>query len=218
MTANFARCTGDDAANDAERNAPSQHDLNRLEAVIFASEAPISDAMLKQVLSVNISSQRLSDWLTILATRYQHGALELVHTTQGWRMQVRAEHAPLLAQLWPERPFKLSQALLETLSVIAYRQPVTRSDIEQLRGVAVNSQILRTLFDRQWIAERGFRDVAGRPALLVTTRHFLDAFGLPSLAALPPLGETAAALQPVATPAPIDAAAHTQQDFNEVST
>jgi segregation and condensation protein B len=93
----------------------------------------------------------------------------------------------VIAKLWPERPTRLSQALLETLSVIAYRQPVTRADIEQLRGVTVNSQILRTLFERQWIVEDGFRPVAGRPALIITTKYFLDAFGLQSLDQLPPL-------------------------------
>lgn len=170
--------------------------INCLEAAIFASETPVSMLMLRQLFEESISTQQLSDWLTALATRHQAGALELARTASGFRFQVRANYAARLSVLWPERPIKLSQALLETLSVIAYRQPVTRGDIEQIRGVTVNSQILRALFERGWIAERGYREVAGRPALLVTTRQFLDAFGLTSLADLPPLSDTAPNLAP----------------------
>jgi segregation and condensation protein B len=167
-----------------------QHALNQIEAVLFASEAPVTRAVLQQLFEPALTPSQLSDWLTALAARYEQTALELVETASGWRIQVRAIHAPMLSRLWPERPLRLSQALLEILTVIAYRQPVTRGDIEQMRGVAVNSQILRTLFERQWITERGYREVAGKPALLVTTRQFLDAFGLRSLAELPPLGDT----------------------------
>jgi segregation and condensation protein B len=175
-------------------------DLNQLEAVLFASEHAVPLLVLRQVLGDHSTRQRVIDALQALQQRYAQTALELVETASGYRMQVRAQHGPMLAALWPERPMKLSPALLETLTVIAYRQPVTRGDIEQLRGVTVNSQILRTLFDRQWIVERGHRDVAGRPALLVTTRQFLDAFGLRSLAELPPLGDTVQHLSAVNLP------------------
>lgn len=176
--------------------SPKPQQLNQIEAILFASEAPVASVVLRHVFEPALTPSQLSDWLTALAARYEQTALELVETASGWRIQVRAMHAPMLSRLWPERPLRLSQALLETLTVIAYRQPVTRGDIEQIRGVAINSQILRTLFERQWISERGHREVAGKPALLVTTRQFLDAFGLRSLAELPPLGDTVQHLLP----------------------
>lgn len=159
--------------------------LLRLEAVIFASESAITLHQLKQAFGDNITTAQLKKWLTMLAARQNNRAIELIETAQGYRFQVREAYSSVVAQMWPERPLKLSNALLETLAVIAYHQPVTRADIEQIRGVSVNSQILKTLFDRQWIIETGFREVPGRPALLATTKHFLDAFGLQSLALLP---------------------------------
>jgi segregation and condensation protein B len=176
------------------------HPLNCIEAVLFASESAVAEPVLRQLLGDDVPRQHLQQIFARLRQRYAQTALELVETASGYRMQVRQEYGPTLARLWPERTLKLSPALLETLTVIAYRQPVTRGDIEQLRGVTVNSQILRTLFDRQWIVERGHRDVAGRPALLVTTRQFLDAFGLRSLAELPPLGDTVQHLSAVNLP------------------
>ena len=102
-----------------------------------------------------------------------HGrSIELVETVQGYRFQVRVKYRNIIAQTWPERPTRLSPSLLEMLAVIAYHQPVTRADIEQIRGVTNNSQILRTLFDWNWIKESGFRELPGRPALLVTTPQF----------------------------------------------
>ncbi len=173
------------------------HVLRILEAVLFASETPVSLLMLRQALEGEYDQQngqkltnaQIESWLNQLSIKLVDSALELAKTASGYRIQVRPEYAAVVARLWPERPTRLSQALLETLSVIAYRQPVTRADIEQLRGVTVNSQILRTLFERQWIAEDGFRPVAGKPALIVTTKHFLDAFGLESLEHLPELQE-----------------------------
>lgn len=171
------------------------HALRILEAVLYASETPVSLLMLRQAFEgeydadQKISNAQIESWLNQLSAKLMDSALELIKTASGYRIQVRPEYAQVVTKLWPERPIRLSQALLETLSVIAYRQPVTRADIEQLRGVTVNSQILRTLFERQWIVEDGFRPVAGRPALLVTTKHFLDAFGLQSLEQLPQLEE-----------------------------
>ncbi len=171
------------------------HALRILEAVLYASETPVSILMLRQAFEgeydpdQKISNAQIESWLNQLSAKLMDSALELIKTASGYRIQVRPEYAKIVTKLWPERPIRLSQALLETLSVIAYRQPVTRADIEQLRGVTVNSQILRTLFERQWIVEDGFRPVAGRPALLVTTKHFLDAFGLQSLEQLPQLEE-----------------------------
>ncbi len=173
------------------------HALRILEAVLYASETPVSILVLRQAFEdeydtqpdQKITNAQLESWLNQLSAKLIDSALELTKTASGYRIQVRPEYARIVTKLWPERPIRLSQALLETLSVIAYRQPVTRADIEQLRGVTVNSQILRTLFERQWIAEDGFRPVAGKPALLVTTKHFLDAFGLQSLEQLPELQE-----------------------------
>jgi segregation and condensation protein B len=195
---------------------PHDHRLNQIEAVLFASEAPVPALVLRQLLDEQQDQHMLNTLLVELNQRYHDTALELVETASGYRMQVRAQYGATLQHLWPERNIKLSTALLETLTVIAYRQPVTRSDIEQLRGVTVNSQILRTLFDRQWIAERGYREVAGRPALLVTTRQFLDAFGLRSLAELPTLGDTVQHLSAVHVPkAELGREMNAQQDSKQ---
>ncbi|EPM7761322.1 SMC-Scp complex subunit ScpB [Acinetobacter baumannii] len=168
--------------------ADIHHDvLLQLEAIIFASEAPVSIARLKEAFNNQYNKQQLRQLLQQLAL-LQHGrSIELIETAQGFRFQVRSKYRNIIAQIWPERPTKLSPSLLETLAVIAYHQPVTRADIEQIRGVSNNSQILRTLFDWNWIKEAGFRDLPGRPALLITTPQFLNAFGLASLGQLPPL-------------------------------
>jgi len=106
-------------------------------------------------------------------------------------LQIKSDYAPFISKLWAERPPRYSRALLETLSIIAYRQPVTRGEIEEIRGVAVSTNIIRTLLERQWIREVGHRDVPGRPALFATTKMFLDYFGLKTLTELPPLSELA---------------------------
>ncbi|NHB57537.1 SMC-Scp complex subunit ScpB [Acinetobacter shaoyimingii] len=159
----------------------------QIEAIIFASEAPVSIARLKEAFQDKYSKQQLRTFLQQLSM-LQHGrSIELTETAQGFRFQVRAKYRNVIVQTWPERPTKLSPSLLETLAVIAYHQPVTRADIEQIRGVTNNSQLLRTLFEWNWIKESGFRELPGRPALLVTTPQFLNAFGLASLSQLPPL-------------------------------
>lgn len=168
--------------------------LLRIEAVLFASETPVPLSLLKQVFDSNVSNSQIKKWIDLLSAQQNNRAIELIETAQGYRFQVRDQFSSLIAQLWPERPIRLSNALLETLAVIAYHQPVTRADIEQIRGVAINSQILRTLFDRQWIVESGVREVPGRPALLTTTKHFLNAFSLQSLALLPSLEQATEAL------------------------
>lgn len=161
--------------------------LMQMEAIIFASDAPVSVARLKEAFQNQYSKQQLRAYLQQLVV-LQHGrSIELIETAQGFRFQVRAKYCSTIAQTWPERPTKLSPSLLETLAVVAYHQPVTRADIEQIRGVTNNSQLLRTLFEWNWIKESGFRELPGRPALLVTTPQFLNAFGLNSLDQLPPL-------------------------------
>lgn len=168
--------------------ADNQHEvLMQLEAIIFASEAAVSLARLKEAFQNQYTKPELRQFLQQLAM-LQHGrSIELVETAQGFRFQVRAKYRNIITQVWPERPTRLSPTLLETIAVIAYHQPVTRADIEQIRGVSNNSQILRSLFDWNWIKESGFRELPGRPALLVTTPQFLNAFGLSSLGQLPPL-------------------------------
>ncbi len=176
--------------------------LMQLEAIIFASEAAVSIARLKEAFQDRFSKTELRQYLQQLSM-LQHGrSIELVETAQGFRFQVRAKYRNIIAQAWPERPTRLSPSLLETLSVIAYHQPVTRADIEQIRGVTNNSQILRTLFDWNWIKESGFRELPGRPALLVTTPQFLNAFGLTSLGQLPPLQDAKEAFMALDANAP----------------
>ena len=168
--------------------ADNQHEiLMQLEAIIFASETAVSLARLKEAFQNTYNKSELRQLLQQLAM-LQHGrSIELIETAQGFRFQVRAKYRNAITQVWPERPTRLSPTLLETLAVVAYHQPVTRADIEQIRGVSNNSQILRSLFDWNWIKESGFRELPGRPALLVTTPQFLNAFGLASLGQLPPL-------------------------------
>lgn len=181
----------------------SHHEiLMQLEAIIFARDAPVSVARLKEAFQDRFSKADLRQYLQQLAVM-QHGrSIELIETAQGYRFQVRAKYRNTIAQVWPERPTKLSPSLLETVAVIAYHQPVTRADIEQIRGVTNNSQILRTLFEWNWIKESGFRELPGRPALLVTTPQFLNAFGLVSIGQLPPLQDAKEAFMALDAQAP----------------
>ena len=125
--------------------------------------------------------------LTLLGKSCEGRAFELQEVASGYRLQVRERYAPWVGRLWEERPQRYSRAMLETLALIAYRQPITRGEIEDIRGVAVNSQIIKTLQERDWIRVVGYRDVPGRPAMLATTKAFLDYFNLKSLEELPPL-------------------------------
>lgn len=127
--------------------------------------------------------------LQAIQSDFEGRGFALVEVASGWRFQVCADLAPWVNRLWEEKPQKYSRALLETLSLIAYRQPLTRGDIEEVRGVAVSSHIIKTLAEREWIKVVGHRDVPGRPSLYATTRQFLDYFGLKSLDELPSLGE-----------------------------
>ena len=187
----------------AMSSADNLHEiLMQLEAIIFASDAAVSIARLKEAFQDRFTKTELRQYLQQLSM-LQHGrSIELVETAQGFRFQVRAKYRNIIAQTWPERPTRLSPSLLETLSVIAYHQPVTRADIEQIRGVTNNSQILRTLFDWNWIKESGFRELPGRPALLVTTSQFLNAFGLTTLGQLPPLQDAKEAFMALDANAP----------------
>ena len=176
--------------------------LMQLEAIIFASDSAVSLARLKEAFQDRYSKQELRQYLQQLSMLMHGRSIELIETAQGYRFQVRAKYRNIIAQTWPERPARLSPSLLETLAVIAYHQPVTRADIEQIRGVTNNSQILRTLFDWNWIKESGFRELPGRPALLMTTPQFLNAFGLNSLGQLPPLQDAKEAFMALDANAP----------------
>jgi segregation and condensation protein B len=127
--------------------------------------------------------------LEVLAKSCNGRSFELKEVASGYRLQIRESYAPWVGRLWEERPQRYSRALLETLALIAYRQPITRGEIEDVRGVAVNSNIIKTLIEREWIRIVGYREVPGRPAMFATTRAFLDHFNLKSLDALPALAE-----------------------------
>lgn len=131
----------------------------------------------------------LKESLAELEQDYEGRALELVEVASGYRFQVRQSMEPWVSRLWEEKPARYSRALLETLALVAYRQPITRAEIEDVRGVSVSSSIIKTLQDREWIRVVGHRDVPGRPALFGTTREFLDYFGLKNLDELPTLAE-----------------------------
>jgi segregation and condensation protein B len=160
-----------------------------IEVLLHASEAPLSATSLRQHLSLSASELELA--LAALQARLSDGVLSLTVSASGYRLQVAASYSALIQRVFPQRQERLSQALLETLSVIAYKQPVTRSDIEYVRGVTLSSSILRQLFDKGWIKEDGYKDTLGRPALLHTTPQFLDAFGLTALDELPPMPDMA---------------------------
>ncbi|MBB5370888.1 MULTISPECIES: SMC-Scp complex subunit ScpB [unclassified Janthinobacterium] len=140
-----------------------------------------------RVRGVGVGADTIKQLLEELRQDWEGRGIEVVSLASGWRFQSRPEMKMYLDRLTPERPPKYSRATLETLAIIAYRQPVTRGDIEEIRGVAVNSQTIKMLEDRGWVDAIGYRDVVGRPALLATTKQFLDDLGLSSLSQLPPL-------------------------------
>ena len=161
-----------------------------LEALLQASAKPLSLERMRELLDDAAPSlDELRKALSRLAENCADRSVELQEVASGWRLQVRDEYAPWVSRLWEERPARYSRALLETLSLIAYRQPITRGEIEDVRGVAVSSQIVRTLLEREWVRVVGHREVPGRPAMYATTRQFLDYFNLRGLADLPPLAE-----------------------------
>ena len=170
----------------------SDHPLsNAIEAVLLAAGRPVT---VEQILELFDEHERppaedVAAAIASLAERYADSGIELREVASGWRVQVRQQFAGTVSRLWQERPSRYSRALLETLSLIAYRQPITRGEIEDIRGVTVASTIMRTLQERNWIRVVGYREVPGRPELLGTTREFLDYFGLKSLDDLPTLAE-----------------------------
>ncbi len=158
-----------------------------LEAVLLSAMQPVTLYELKKAFADEIGGDVLRVLLEELRGDWADRPLELVQVASGWRFRTRAEFLPYLERLNPEKPPKYSRAVLETLAIIAYRQPVTRGDIEEIRGVTVATQVIKALEERGWVDVVGHRDTPGRPALLATTKKFLDDLGLRSVTELPPL-------------------------------
>jgi segregation and condensation protein B len=168
-----------------------QYVKNVVEAALLAAGRPLT---LDELMSVfderdGSSAEEVKGAIVTLTQEYETRGLELLEVASGFRIQIKAAVAQPVARLWQERPAKYSRALLETLALIAYRQPITRGEIEQIRGVAVNPNIIKTLHERNWIRVVGHRDVPGKPELLGTTREFLDYFSLKKLDDLPTLAQ-----------------------------
>lgn len=165
---------------------------NIIEAALSVAGKPLNILALEQLFVADATPptrQEIHDALSVLQQKYSDGGCELVQVASGYRIQARQQYAEWLGRLWEEKPSRYSRALLETLSLIAYRQPITRGEIEHVRGVAVSSNIIRTLIEREWIRVIGRKEVPGRPSMYATTRQFLDYFNLKSLEQLPTLSE-----------------------------
>ncbi|MDI1298588.1 SMC-Scp complex subunit ScpB [Methylotenera sp.] len=156
-----------------------------LEVALLTSPQPLSLDDMQKLFADRIERATLRMLLDELKQDWEQRTMELVQVATGYRFQARSEYAPFLARLNPEKQSKYSRAVMETLAIIAYRQPVTRGDIEEIRGVAVNPNVMRQLQERDWVDIVGQREVPGRPSLYATTKHFLDDLNLKSLAELP---------------------------------
>jgi segregation and condensation protein B len=166
------------------------HEVKKiLEAALLTANQPLALPVLRKLFEEEINHDTLRALLDELRRDWSGRGVELVNLAGGWRFQTRPELQRYLERLNPERPPRYSRAVMETLAIIAYRQPVTRGDIEEIRGVAVSTHVIKALEDRGWIDTVGHREVPGRPALLATTRTFLDDLGLLSLEELPPLDQ-----------------------------
>ncbi|MFK8068520.1 MAG: SMC-Scp complex subunit ScpB [Gammaproteobacteria bacterium] len=166
---------------------------NILEAAIMVADEPLSIDRMLSLFSEDGGDpperRQIKDALESLDQDYADRGIELKQVASGYRLQAKSDVAKWVNRLWIERPAKYTRALLETLAIIAYRQPITRGEIEAIRGVSVSSNVVKTLLEREWIKVAGHRDVPGRPAVFATTRHFLDYFNLKSLSELPSLAE-----------------------------
>ena len=166
-----------------------------LETALICAQEPLKLAELRKLFADGVSADTVRTLLEDLKQDWSGRGVELVGLASGWRFQSKPAMRSYLDRLHPEKPPKYSRAVLETLAIIAYRQPVTRGDIEEIRGVTVNTQVVKQLEDRGWIEVIGHRDVPGRPALYATTRQFLDDLGLKALDELPPLEDPSAQLE-----------------------
>lgn len=167
-----------------------------LEAALLATQEPLPISELRKLFDHELSNTVISKLLEEIRDKWRDSAIELVTVASGWRFQTKPEMQPFLEKLAPQRTPRYSRAILETLAIIAYRQPVTRGDIEEIRGVSVSGSVLKTLLARGWIEEVGHRNVPGKPALFATTQHFLDDLNLRTLDELPPLDEMKSLIEP----------------------
>ena len=167
--------------------------INTVEALLFGAGRPLRLSEIRTLLESDGISAELSDikqCINQLEERFELSSLEVTEVASGFRLQIKKAFSPSLTHLWNERTPRISKALMETISIIAYKQPVTRGDIEDIRGVSVSTQGIRTLLERNWIKVSGFKDAPGKPALYSTTKEFLDDLDMKSLSNLPDLIET----------------------------
>ena len=167
----------------------SQHTRNIVEAALLTAGEPVSAATLARLFDPALDASTVGQLLGEIAAEWTGKSVELVEVASGWRFQCKSAVQSYLDRLTPEKPPRYSRAVMETLAIIAYQQPVTRGDIEAIRGVAVSTNIVKTLEDRQWVEVVGHRETPGRPALYATTKTFLDDLGLSALSELPSLAE-----------------------------
>jgi segregation and condensation protein B len=176
--------------------ADAVHLMKVFEAALLTSQEPLSISELKKLSDAPLENRFVEEMLQQLADKYADSGIELNRVASGWRFRARPEMQEYIGRLDPQKPARYSRAVMETLAIIAYRQPVTRGDIEEIRGVVVSSQVLKTLESRAWIESIGTRDVPGKPALYATTQQFLDDLNLRSLSELPALEEMGNLLEP----------------------
>ena len=187
-----------------------------IEAALLLQAEPISEHRMRELCQPPLSQDKLVDVLANLKTRWQNRALQLVCTAEGWRFQLAAEAFEPLGSLHEQRTPRYSRAVMETLAIIAYQQPVTRGDIEAIRGVAVSQNIMQTLQERGWIEVIGQRDSIGKPSLWATTAAFLSDLQLGSLADLPPLTDLGALVLPdMSEPPAAQEEAHDSADTDQ---
>ena len=172
-----------------------------LEAALLVSQEPLPLSELKKLFDEELSSEALRRVLNDLRNDWQGRGIELTHVASGWRFRALPEYQPFIDRLNPQKPPRYSRAVLETLAIVAYRQPCTRGDIEEIRGVVVTANIIKSLEARGWIEVVGHKEVPGRPELFATTRSFLDDLNLNSLEELPPLDDLGSLVETVATAA-----------------
>ena len=166
--------------------------INSIEALLFGAGRPIRLSEMKSILENNGIEADLSEIkksIFSLEERYLNTAIEIKDVASGYRIQIKQKHSPCLSSHWDDKKPRISKALMETISIIAYKQPVTRGDIEDIRGVTVSTRSIRFLLERNWVKVSGYRDVPGRPALYVTTKDFLDDLNLKNISELPDLPE-----------------------------
>ena len=166
--------------------------INSIEALLFGAGRPLTLSEIRNILNNNGGTIELSDIkksLNMLEERYINTSIEIQEVASGYRLNIKQEHSSSLGNIWNDKTPRISKALMETISIIAFKQPVTRGDIEDIRGVSVSTRSIRSLLERNWIRVSGIRDVPGRPALYSTTKDFLDDLNLKSISDLPELPE-----------------------------